>query len=121
MRVAMEINAFDKPYFSQVGYYPMYLQPPGTRGGGFGDLCAQRTSKNNCNVMAVFAAQAQNPYWQWYVEEHGSVPKEDGYIGFIRGALPPTPSKSPEDLPTSRCFWGIGQAMLNTTLLDAAG
>ena len=42
MRVAMDVDAFAKPYFSRIGYYPMYLQPTGTKGGGFGDLNAQR-------------------------------------------------------------------------------
>ena len=119
MRVAMGINAFDKPYFSQVGYYPMYLQPPGTRGGGFGDLTARLESRGNRDLMAIFAAQAQNPYWQWYVDAHGGAPRGSGYIGFIRGALPEVPSKPPRDLPTSRCFRGVGQATLNTHLEDA--
>ena len=59
MQQAMRINAFDKPYFSKVGYYPIYLQPPGTRGGGFGDLTARLESRNNCGVMALFAARAR--------------------------------------------------------------
>ncbi|MGC9326294.1 MAG: DUF4962 domain-containing protein [Candidatus Hinthialibacter sp.] len=119
MRTAMNINAFDKPYFSQVGYYPMYLQPPGTHGGGFGDLCAQRRSQDNRGIMSIFAAQAQNPYWQWYVEANGGAQSEGGYIGFIRGALPKVEAQAPLDLPDSRCFWGTGQAMLNSNLLDA--
>ena len=65
MREAMGIDAFNKPYFSKVGYYPMYLQPPGTRGGGFGDLTAHLESGQNRGVMALFSAMARNPYWQW--------------------------------------------------------
>jgi len=120
MRVAMGINAFDKPYFSQIGYYPMYLQPPGTQGGGFGDLTARLNSQGNCRLMSIFAAQAKNPYWQWYVDTHGEISPEGGYIGFIRGALPPVASKPPTDLPSSRCFHGIGQAMMNVTLKKAS-
>ena len=119
MREAMGVDAFDKPYFSKVGYYPMYLQPPGTRGGGFGDLTAHLVSAQNRGVMALFAAQARNPYWQWYVEAHGELPSEPGYVGFVRGALPPVEAKRPVDLPTSRCFRGTGQAALNTNLEDA--
>ena len=119
MREAMGIDAFDKPYFSQVGYYPMYLQPPGTKGGGFGDLTAHLVSAQNRGVMALFAAMAQNPYWQWYVEAHGEQPSEPGYVGFVRGALPRVAAKRPVDLPTSRCFRGTGQAALNTNLEDA--
>ncbi|HIE50764.1 MAG TPA: DUF4962 domain-containing protein [Armatimonadetes bacterium] len=119
MRVALGIDAYRKPYFSQIGYYPLYLQPPGTKGGGFGDLCAWLDSRGNVPLMSIFAVQARNPYWQWYVEAQGGPVPAGGYIGFIRGALPKVEAKPPTDLPTSRCFWGTGQAMLNTNLLDA--
>ncbi|HUU92267.1 MAG TPA: DUF4962 domain-containing protein [Phycisphaerae bacterium] len=119
MRVAMDVDAYRKPYFSQVGYYPMYLQPPGTRGGGFGDLCAERRSSDNRSLMTILAAQARNPHWQWYVDVHGGPTAEGGYIGFIRGALPKVEARPPDDLPTSRCFRGTGLAMLNATLASA--
>ncbi len=120
MRVAMDVDAYRKPYFSQVGYYPLYLQPPGTRGGGFGDLCANKTSRHNVDLMTTLAAQARDPHWQWYVDVQGGPRTEEGYIGFIRGALPEVRAEPPADLPTSRCFRGTGQAVLNTTLLDAS-
>jgi len=119
MRAAFGISAYRKPYFSQVGYYPMYLTPPGTRGGGFGDLCGRWTSRHNARLVAVLAAQARNPHWRWYVEANGNPPPEGGYIGFVRGTLPEVEPKPPDDLPTSRCFRGIGQAVLNTNLEDA--
>jgi len=120
MRVAMGIDAYRKPYFSQIGYYPLYLQPPGTKGGGFGDLAAERHANRSLSVMTTFAAQARNPHWQWWVEANGGPREEGGYIGFIRGALPKVQPKPPTDLPTSRCFRGTGQAVLNTTLLAAS-
>ncbi|MBZ0256355.1 heparinase II/III family protein, partial [bacterium] len=119
MRVAMGLDAFQKPYFSQVGYYPMYLMPPGAKDGGFGDLTANRKSSQFVNLVSIFAAQAKNPYWEWYVEQHGGASTDNSYIGFIRGALPKVEAKAPTDLPTSRCFWGTGQAMLNSNLLNA--
>ncbi|MEE2754589.1 MAG: DUF4962 domain-containing protein, partial [Candidatus Latescibacterota bacterium] len=119
MRAAIGINAFDKPYYSKVGYYPMYLLPPGTQGGGFGDLTARRESEDNVDLVRIFAAQSGNPYWQWYVDVHGKEDKPNGYVDYIRGALPKVVPKSPEDLPTSRLFRGVGQAYLNTNILDA--
>ena len=119
MRSAFAVNAYDKPYFSKVGFYPMYLMPPGKLGGGFGDLTATNTSRNSMPLMSVLAAQAGNPYWQWYVEENGGPKATTGYIGFVRGALPPVKAKAPVDLPTSRCFHGTGQAYLNSNLLNA--
>ncbi|NLX23675.1 MAG: DUF4962 domain-containing protein [Phycisphaerae bacterium] len=120
MRTAMDIDAYRKPYFSQIGYYPLYLQPPGTYGGGFGDLTGRLESPGNVPLMSIFAAQAANPHWQWYVQAHKPSSPAGGYVGFLRGALPEIPAQPPTDLPTSRCFRGIGQAVFNTNLLDAA-
>jgi hypothetical protein len=119
MRVALDIDAFDKPFFDKIGYYPMYLLPPNKVGGGFGDLTARRTAKHNVGLGSVLAAQAQNPYWQWYVKQLGGPTKTDGYIGFVRGQLPRVEAKAPTDLPTSRLFAGTGQATLNADLMDA--
>lgn len=118
-RAAFGIDLFQKPYFSQVGYYPMYLMPPGSRGGGFGDLNAGRRSSHSRDLMYLFAAAARNPYWQWYAEQHGPLPVQASYRDLLRGLLPAVPAKAPDDLPVSRCFDGVGQAMLNTTLLKA--
>ncbi|HEV56566.1 MAG TPA: DUF4962 domain-containing protein [Phycisphaerales bacterium] len=119
MREAMGIDAFDKPYYSQVGYYGMYLMPPGKVGGGFGDLCARKTSGSFRGITSIFAAQAQNGHWQWWVDQHGGSQETGGYIGFIRGALPKVPARRPDDLPASRLFRGTGQAYLNTQIFDA--
>ncbi|MHC4598902.1 MAG: DUF4962 domain-containing protein [Planctomycetota bacterium] len=119
MKSSLGLDAFRKPYFSQVGFYPLYMQPPGHKGGGFGDLCANRVSKGNAPLMAIFASQARNPHWQWYVEAHGSPDFGRGLVGFLRGSVPAPPAKSPDALPTSRHFRGTGQAVLNTSLLDA--
>jgi len=120
MRTSMRINAYQKPYFSKIGYYAMYLQPPGTVGGGFGDLNARRRSSNNRGLMTILAAQARNGYWQWYVDAHDGPARGNDYISFVRGALPKVRAKRPDDLPTSRCFHGTGQAFLNSNLKSAA-
>ena len=120
MRVAMGVNAYDKPYFSRAGDYALYLQPPGTVGGGFGDLTAHRRSSHNRDLLAVLATQARNPYWQGYVDAHGGPRPGKDYIAFVRGATPKVAARKPADLPTSRCFRGTGLAMLNTDLSRAA-
>jgi len=119
MREAMGINAYDKPYFSKIGYYAMYLMPPGKVSGGFGDGANRRRSSQLVPLMSQLAAQAGNGHWQWYAEQMGGPSVESGYIGFIRGALPKVDSKEPDELPVSRLFAGTGQAYLNTTLKDA--
>lgn len=120
MNAAVGIDAYKLPFFSQVGYYPMYVQPPGTKWGGFGDQNQDKPSSGNVRLMDTFAAQSGNPYWRWYVEAHGATPERTGYVGFIRTAtLPEVAAKPPTDLPSSRVFHGVGQAYLNSDLLSA--
>jgi len=119
MRASMDIDAYEKPYFSKVGYYPMYLQTPGAKRGGFGDLTGHLKSDGNVSLMSIFSVQAQNPYWQWYVEAHGGKGAGKTYVDFVRGTLPKIEAKDPADLPDSRVFWGTGLAMLHTDLTDA--
>ncbi|RMF87396.1 MAG: DUF4962 domain-containing protein, partial [Planctomycetota bacterium] len=118
MRAAFGIDAYRKPYFSKAGYYAMYFMPPFSETGGFGDLACTREAKSNVPLVAILAAQAGNPYWQWYVDSMGGPPPKTTSWDFVRGALPAPTPKTPVDLPTSRVFRGIGQAVLNTTLID---
>ncbi len=127
MKAAVGIDAYRKPFFSRVGYYAMYLMPPGKTDGGFGDLASTRSAQANRSLMEVFASQARNPHWQWYVDElakEGRAKRPElrspgPYIEFLRGTLPAVAPKPPDDLPTSRVFRGTGQAYLNSTLRDA--
>ena len=119
MREAFGISAFDKPYYSKAGYYIMYLLPPGKLGGGFGDLTAHRTAKSTCELMSILAAQAQNGHWQWYVEQLGGPIESGGYVGFIRGAIDKVKPIPPDDFALSRLYKGIGQAYLNSSIIDA--
>jgi hypothetical protein len=136
MTASMGIDAFDKPYFARAGDYAMYLQPPGTRGGGVGDLTTTRRSDQNCDLMATLAAQARNPYWQWYVDQHPTKKRDESvdeakerrlsavgagrslYIDFVRGALPQVEGRAPSDLPSSKLFRGTGLAVMNFDLTD---
>ena len=119
MRAATGVNAYDKPYFAEAGYFPMYLLPPGKVGGGFGDGANRRKASQMVPLVSQLAAQAGNGHWQWYVEQMGGPTQTDGYIGFVRGALPAVQPQAPENLPTSRWFRGVGQAALNSTLTRA--
>jgi len=119
MRAAMNIDAYKKPFFSKVGDFPMYLQPPGAKRGGFGDLCGHLKSDGNVELMRIFALQAQNPSWQWYADAHGEKPVGKTYVDFVRGTLPSIEAKIPTDAPDSRLFWGTGLAMLHVDLTDA--
>ena len=120
MREAMGVDAYDKPYFSKVGYYAMYLMPPGKVSGVFGDGANRTKASSLVPLMSELAAQAGNGHWQWYAEQMGGPTVTGGYVGFIRGALGKVEPKAPDDLPVSKLFAGTGQAYLNTTLKNAA-
>jgi hypothetical protein len=119
MRAALDMDVYRKPYFARVGYYPMYLMPPGKVGGGFGDLCAPRKSSDFVPLMTQLAAQAGNGHWQWWVERHDAPTEDSTYLGFLRAARPRVEPAPPDDLPSSRLFRGTGQACLNTSIRDA--
>lgn len=136
MRAAFNINAFDKPYYSQIGFYPIYLMPPGKVGCCLGDLNQQYKSTSCLELVDIVATQADNPYWQWYVDAHKTFKTPSNYYTFIRKAAmierrhqlsnkysnekSVFKTKEPTDLPTSKLFRGTGLAMLNTTLLNSA-
>jgi len=120
MKEALDLDAWRLPYFSQAGYYALYLMPPGTLGAGFGDLNARIRSRDNVELMSVLASQARNPHWQWYVDAHGGFRPPSGWVGFLYEAGASVGARPPTDLPTARLFRGTGVAALGTSLLDAA-
>ncbi|HQE74926.1 MAG TPA: DUF4962 domain-containing protein [Candidatus Hydrogenedentes bacterium] len=118
VNAAFGIDVYDLPFFSNVGNYGLYLMPPGTAHGGFGDQTTTMKSSNIADLMAVFAAGANNPYWQWYADVHHA-DVGGGYAGFLRRARAvKLEAKPPADLPGSIQFRKTGLAVLNTNLLD---
>jgi len=121
MKSATRIDAYRLPYFSKAGDYAMYQLPPGTKGGGFGDLSARITPRSVRELMTVLARSARNPYWQWYVDAIGGPTAPNHYISFLRKGAKPVAPKSPAGRPGARCFPGNGLAILNSCLTNAAG
>ncbi|MFP4248941.1 MAG: DUF4962 domain-containing protein [Armatimonadota bacterium] len=118
-RVALGIDAYDKPFFSNAGDFAVYLLPPNVPRGGFGDLAGLKTASDMRNIMTIFATQAQNGYWMDWVNRAGGPSYTGGYIGFVRGALPDVEPKHIGDLPKSKLFRGTGLALLHTDLTDS--
>ncbi len=118
MRGAFGIDVFERPFFQRVGDYGMYMLPPGTKTGGFGDQAPPMTSRSIGPLMATFAAGARNPYWKWYADAAGA-DIGGGYVGFLAAAhAQDLEAKPPTDHPSSTCFHGTDVAVLNTNLLD---
>ncbi len=118
-RTALGVDGYQKPFFSQAGYFPIYLMPPNCPSGGFGDHAGGRKSTSNVGLVSIFASQAQNAHWQAYVEQLGGPSVGGGYVGFVRGALPDVEAGRLDELPDSRVFEGTGLALLHTDLTDS--
>lgn len=124
---ALGIDGLKKPFFAQVGDYPLYVAPPHSPNIGFGDLSHRPVDNLGVGFMAYhIRMKGSQPgdqraaYWRWWTDQVG-MRSPEGILGFLYAAnLPPMPApKAPTDLPPSKVFRGIGVASLHTTLLDS--
>ncbi len=119
---SLGIDGFRKPYFSRIGYFPIYAQPVGSKRHIFGDQTGIRDPINLVGLMTYFSSKARNPYWVDYVERIGGPSDQDTAVGFLRAAwnldAPPLEKASIAELPTARLFSGTGLAFLHTDLTD---
>ena len=121
MRQAFGIDAFEKPFYSHGGDFILYQEIPGGIGPGFADCTCYTRPQQFAELMRVFAAHAGNPYWQWHAESCGRMIVPDvSYVAFARKTLAKPKAKPPVDIPQSKLFRGVGLAMMNRTLLNAA-
>ena len=122
---ALGIDGLKKPFFAQVGDYPLYLAPPHSPNAGFGDLSFRAL---NAPAFMEYHVRARSrsgdggnaAVWRWWTDQK-AMPANGGFLGFLyRANLPPLPAaKPPVHLPPSKIFHGIGVASLHTTLLGS--
>lgn len=132
-QAALQIDSFKKPFFAQVGDYPLYVAPPGSPNMGFGDLSFRPPPPSWGGFMEYFlraSSVATAPeggtshhagYWRWWTQQW-KMRGETGWMGFLYSANLPAlpPAQAPTNLPASKVFQGIGVASLHSTLLNAA-
>lgn len=124
---ALKLDPLKKPFFSQVGDFPLYVAPPHSPNIGFGDLSYGTSVGGWGGFMEYFIrVAATNPdsnaaSWRWWGEQWRTS-HETGVLGFLyRATLPDLPqSKPPTNLPPSKVFGGVGIASLHTTLLNSS-
>jgi len=113
-----DIDIFQRPFFNKTGDFGMYVMPPGSKSGGFGDQGGHFQAKSLAPFMDLLGASAKNPYWLWYAKANDEV-MEWGYLGYLFSAKSASVEpKAPSGLPDSAVFRGVGVAALNTNLLD---
>ncbi|MBI1318032.1 MAG: DUF4962 domain-containing protein [Candidatus Hydrogenedens sp.] len=121
IKEAFGIDAYDKPFFKDNGYYGLYTLPPGTKAGAWADQSTTTSSDRIANLMAMMAAGSGNPHWKWYADQHGVDIAKQGWFGFLFAARASgVEAKAPTDLPSSKDFPDTGIAVLNSNLLDGA-
>ncbi len=124
-QAALGVDGLKKPFFAQVGDYPLYISPPHSPNSGFGDLSARPLVapsflEYHLRARARSGDGGNAGYWRWWADQK-AMPRNTGVLGFLyRANLPPLPpARPPTDLPQSKVFHGIGVASLHTTLLDS--
>ncbi|HEY1110832.1 MAG TPA: heparinase II/III family protein, partial [Opitutaceae bacterium] len=122
---ALAIDGLKKPFFAQVGDYPLYICPPHSPNAGFGDLSARPVSapafmEYHLRARSVSGDGGNAAHWAWWAKAK-EMPANPGVLGFLyRANLPPLPkAQPPTDMPQSKIFHGIGIASLHTTLVDS--
>lgn len=122
---ALGIDGLKKPFFAQVGDYPLYISPPNSPNSGFGDLSSRPVSapsflEYHLRARSVSGDGGNAGYWRWWADKK-DMKENGGVLGFLyRANLPPLPAaKAPTGLPPSKVFHGIGVASLHTTLVDS--
>jgi hypothetical protein len=118
---ALRIDGTSKPFYRNVGAFPIYVSPPGGALTGFGDFAERRPNPDAAAVVGYFARRRQQPEWQWYAEAWAQGDGVGGPIGYLRATRPTSRApvaRPPTDWPTARLFRGAGWASLNSNVIE---
>jgi len=117
---ALKIDSFKKPFFANIGDYALYTAPPGSPDMGFADL-SYRPPSTGWAFVHYFSRKVRNGYWaQWANQWHINFDPGEPVLRFLWSALPAVEPKPLTDLQPSKVFRGVGVAVLNSNLLNAA-
>lgn len=117
-RTAMNIDAFQKPFFTRIGDYAMYSAPPGTPNLGFGDLAIGPVSRG-WSFLHYYVRNTGNAHWAWWLQQWDvGETNEEPVLDFLWSAAPRPNPQAPSGVPPSKLFEGTGVAILNSNLLD---
>lgn len=121
---ALGINGMKKPFFSEIGNFPLHVTPPNSPSSGFGDLSHGKASFSFLDFFARMKGAdprdaAEASQWAWWLKQN-KIGLSGGWKGFLAAAnMPPLPEPvAPDGSAPSMVFRGTGVAALNSTLLD---
>jgi hypothetical protein len=123
LRAGLGIDGTEKPFYRNVGLFPMYVAPPNGSLVGFGDFAEAEPNPRAAVTVSYFARMRGVPEWQWFAEAWGKGDGEGGPIGFIRSARPDPPkvtARPPTDWPQAKWFRGAGWVSLHSGMMNPA-
>jgi hypothetical protein len=119
-RTPLGIDGFKKPFFKNFADYALYTAPPGSPNMGFGDL-ADRPPSSSWSFLWDVMRETRNPFWAWWAGQWKiQTEPDEPVLAFLSGVAQQVEPRAPTVLPQSKVFRGIGVAILNSTLLNAA-
>jgi hypothetical protein len=121
LRAGLGIDGTEKPFYRNVGLFPMYVAPPNGSLVGFGDFAEAEPNPRAAVPVSYFAWMRGVPEWQWFAEAWGRKGGETGPIGFIRDARPTPPkvaARPPADWPQAKWFQGAGWVTMHSSLMS---
>jgi len=121
LRAGLGIDGTEKPFYRNVGLFPMYVAPPNGALVGFGDFAESGPNPGAAVPVSYFGRMRGVPEWQWFAEAWGRGGGETGPIGFIRDARPDPPkvtARPPSSWPQAKWFRGAGWVTLHSSLMS---
>ncbi len=116
MRDSLGIDGTRKPFYANVGDFPLYVCPPGSPVSGFGDFSEKPPHPNTIGrPLAAYALYRQNSAWQWYVEQVNA-PVGLGPFLFLRSQMEKPAAAPPADAPLLKLFKEVGYALFHSDL-----
>lgn len=116
MRNVLKLDPMKKPFYANVGDFPLYAAPPGSALNGFGDFSEQKPNVGRGRVAHAYSILKQDPQWKWLAERVG-VGEPSGSLRYLR-AIAKQPLAAPPRQQLLKIFRKIGWACFNSDLLD---
>ena len=112
---ATGFNPYQKAYFRNESWYPLYMIPAGSKTGAFGDG-SDGINIANVNATVLRNAQLQqNPVMNWYAKQSNY---DFGNFMTYLYEDENLPVRPPFEMPTAKYFEQIGTVAMHSSLID---
>ncbi len=132
LRGVSDVDLLRRPFFRNTGYFALYMQPPYSPRGAFGDATDHGPTEAARVLVNYLADVLEDPVLKWHAQTM-SVEKEQGgasqwrewsmedVVSVLRAPLsgPGVQPRLPANLEGSRLFPDVGWAAMHSALGDA--